>query len=75
MALADEAIRHLKDKLVVVVTSLESEGYQQEIVGILVDGGEGCLVVQQGEGASPTIINAEYVAWVYEDTGEREEEE
>jgi len=75
MALADEAIKYLKGKPVVVVTSLESDGYLQEIVGVLLDGVDGCLVVDQEEGASPTIINVAHVAWVYEDTGEEEEEE
>ena len=74
MALVDEAVKYLKDKSVVVVTSLESEGYLQEIVGVLLDGADGCLVVQQEEEASPTIINAAHIAWVYEETGEEEEE-
>ena len=74
MALVDEAVKYLKGKSVVVVTSLESEGYLQEIVGVLLDGADGCLVVQQEEGVSPTIINAAHIAWVYEDTGEDEEE-
>ena len=73
MALEDEAVKYLKDKSVVVVTSLESEGYLQEIVGVLLDGADGCLVVQQEEDASPTIINAAHIAWVYEETGEEEE--
>ena len=67
MALVDDVIRHLKDRLVVVVTSLENDGYQQEISGILLDGGDGCLVLQQGDDPSPTIINADFVAWVYEE--------
>ena len=75
MALEDEAVKYLKDKSVVVVTSLESEGYLQEIVGVLLDGADGCLVVQQEEEASPTIINTAHIAWVYEETGEGEEEE
>lgn len=75
MALVDEAVKYLKDKSVVVVTSLESEGYLQEIVGVLLDGADGCLVVQQEEEASPTIINVAHIAWVYEETGEGEEEE
>jgi len=75
MALVDEAVKYLKDRPVVVVTSLESEGYLQEIVGVLLDGVDGCLVVQQEEEAAPTIINAAHIAWVYEETGEEEEEE
>ena len=73
MSMVDEALKHLKDKAVVVVTSLENEGYLQELEGVLVDGSEGCLVVQQGDDASPTIINVAHVAWVYEDTGDEDE--
>lgn len=75
MSLVDEAIKHLKGKLVVVVTSVESDGYLQEVAGVLEDGGDGCLVVRQGQEASPTVINEAFIAWVYEDTGEDEEEE
>ena len=75
MSLVDEALKYLKGRLVVVVTDLESEGYLQEIVGILLDGAEGCLVVQQGEEESPTLINAAHVAWIYEEVGDEEEEE
>ncbi|MFH1140467.1 MAG: hypothetical protein V1724_02095 [Chloroflexota bacterium] len=75
MSLVDEAIKHLKGKQVLVVTSLESEDYLQEVSGILVDGADGCLVVQQEDAASPTIINAAFVAWIYEDTGEEEEDD
>ena len=75
MSLVDEAIKHLKGKPVVVVTALESEGYLQEIAGILLDGAEGCLVVQQEEEESPTIINAAHVAWLYQETPEEGDEE
>ncbi len=75
MSLVDEAIKHLKGKQVIVVTSLASEGYLQEVSGILVNGADGCLVVQQEEAASPTLINSAFVAWIYEDTGEEDEEE
>jgi len=75
VSLVDEAIKHLKGKQVIVITSLESEDYLQEVSGILVDGADGCLVVQQEDAASPTIINADFVAWIYEDTGEEDEEE
>ena len=75
MSLVDETLKYLKGKSVVVVTDLESDGYLQEIVGILLDGADGCLVVQQGEEKSPTIINASHVAWIYEETGDEEDEE
>ncbi|MDO8750475.1 MAG: hypothetical protein Q7K03_04955 [Dehalococcoidia bacterium] len=75
MSLVDEAIKYLKGKPVIVVTSLESEDYLQEVSGVLLDGSDGCLVVQQEDEASPTIINAAFVAWIYEDTGEDEEED
>lgn len=75
MSLVDEAIKHLKGKAVIVVTSLESEGYLQEVPGILEDGSDGCLVVRQEGEASPTIINATYIAWIYEDTGSDDEDE
>lgn len=70
MPLADEILKRLKGKRVVVVTSLESDGYLQEMDGLLVDGGEGYVVVQQGDGDSPTIVNTAFVAWVYEETEE-----
>ncbi len=70
MSLVDEAVKRLKGKRVVVVTSVESEGYLQEIVGELQDGSDGCLIVMQDEDASPTIVNGAFVAWVYEDVAE-----
>ncbi len=75
MAMVEEALKYLKGKVVVVVTSLESDGYLQEIVGTLVDGAEGCLIVQQEEDASPTIVNAAHVAWIFEETEDEEGEE
>ena len=75
MALTDEAVKYLKGKQVVVVTSVENEGYLQEVAGVLLDGTDGCLVVQQEEESSPTIINASFVAWIYEDMGEEEEDD
>ena len=74
MSLVDEALKYLKGKWVVVVTGVESEGYLQEIVGTLLDGSDGCLVVQQEAEASPTVINAAYVAWVFEETSDGDEE-
>ena len=75
MALIDEALKHFKGKLVVVVTSLESEGYLQEIVGVLLDGADDCLVLQQEGEESPTIVNVAHVAWIFEETGDEEGEE
>ncbi len=75
MALVDEALKHLKGKQIIVVTDLDNEGYLQEIAGTLVDGADGCLVIQQLDGESPTLINAAHIAWIYEETGEAEEEE
>ena len=75
MPLVDEALKHLKGKWVVVVTGVESEGYLQEIVGTLLDGSDGCLVVQQEAEASPTVINTAYVAWIFEETGDGDEDE
>ena len=76
MALVDEAARYFKGKLVVVVTTVESEGYVQEVAGTLLDASGDCLVVQQGDDETPTIINTAHVAWVYAETpdeGEGEE--
>ncbi len=73
MALEDEALKYLKGKQVVVGTTVQSEGYLQEISGTLIDGGLGYLVVQEGEDNSPTIVNSAHVAWVYEETEDDEE--
>ncbi|MBI4339180.1 MAG: hypothetical protein HY680_04425 [Chloroflexi bacterium] len=73
MTLVEEALRLLKGKQVVVVTSLESDGFLQEIVGELLDGGDGYLVVKQAEEESPTVINTAFVAWIYEETEEEED--
>ena len=73
MSLADESIKYLKDKQVVVVTNIESEGYLQEIAGILLSGSEGCLVGRQGDEDSPTVVNTRHIAWIYEETSEEED--
>ncbi|MBI2171580.1 MAG: hypothetical protein HYU30_06120 [Chloroflexi bacterium] len=70
MPFVEEIVKRLKGKQVVVVTSLEIDGYLQEIDGQLLDGDEGYLVVRQGDDESPTIVNTAYVAWIYEETGE-----
>ena len=77
MSLADEAIKYLKDKQVVVVTNIESEGYLQEIAGVLLSGSDGCLVVRQGDEDSPTVVNTAHIAWIYEEAsgeGDKDEE-
>ena len=73
MSLADEAINHLKDKQVVVVTNIESEGYLQEIAGKLIGGSDGCLVVRQGDDELPTVVNTDHIAWIYEETPDEED--
>lgn len=70
MAFVDETLRQLQGKQVVIVTTLESDGFLQEIGGTLVGGGDGHLLVQQAEDESPTIININVVAWVYEESEE-----
>ncbi|MBI4202196.1 MAG: hypothetical protein HY532_03660 [Chloroflexi bacterium] len=70
MPFSEEILKHLKGKQVIVVTSLESEGYLQELDGLLLDGGDGYIVVQQGDGNSPTVVNTNFVAWIYEETEE-----
>ena len=76
MGLVEQSAKYLRSKPVIIVTSLlDSEGYLQEIAGTLLDAVDGCLIVEQEEGVAPTVVNAEHVAWVYEETGEEEEEE
>lgn len=75
MSLVEEAGRYLKGKRVVIVTSVESEGYLQEVVGVLKEASDGCLVVQQeADEGTPTLVNAAHVAWVYEEPEEDEQE-
>ena len=75
MSLVDTALKHLKGKRVVVVCAFREEDYLQELTGTLIDGQEDCLVIQEEDDPSPTVVNAAFVAWVYEDTGEDEEAE
>ena len=76
MGLEEQATKYLKGKQVIIVTSsLDSEGYLQEIAGTLLDAVDGCLIVEQDEEAAPTLVNPDHVAWVYEDVGDNEEEE
>ncbi len=88
MGLVEQAAKFYKGKQVIIVTSLlDSEGYLQEIAGKLTDAIDGCLVVEQGAystaddredagplkgPAIPTLVSADYVAWMYEETGEEE---
>ena len=75
MGLEEQAAKYLKGRQVIIVTSsLDSEGYLQEIAGTLLDAVEGCLIVEQGEEAAPTLVNPDHVAWVYEDTEQEEDE-
>ena len=45
MSFTEEVIQHLKGKQVIIVTNLESDGYLQEIAGILLNGGSGYLTI------------------------------
>ena len=76
MGLEEQAAKYLKGRQVIIVTSsLDSEGYLQEIAGTLLDAVEGCLIVEQGEEAAPTLVNPDHVAWVYEDASDDEYED
>lgn len=75
MGLAEQALRHFKDKSVVIVTTVKSEGFLQEVAGVLEDGGDGYLLVRDQDNDMPTVVNVSHVAWIYEETLEDEEEE
>ena len=75
MGLAEQALKQFKGKPVVIVTTLESEGFLQEVAGVLEDGGDGYLLVRDQDNDMPTVVNVSHVAWVYEETLEDEEEE
>ena len=76
MGMVEQMAKYLKGKQVIIVTTaLDSEGYLQEIAGTLKDAVDECLIVEQDEDVAPTLVNAAHVVWVYEDTGEEEEEE
>ena len=75
MSFTEEVIQHLKGKQVIIVTNLESDGYLQEIAGILLSGGSGYLTIQQSAGETPTVINTSFVGWVYEETDDVDDEE
>ncbi len=75
MGLAEQALRHFKNKPVVIVTNLESDGFLQEVAGVLEDGADDYLVVRDQDNDMPTVVNVSHVAWVYEETLDEEEEE
>jgi len=76
MGLVEQAAKYYTGKQVIIVTtSLDSEGYLQEIAGTLSYAVDGCLVIEQEEAAAPTLVNANHVAWIYEETGEEEDED
>ena len=76
MGLVEQAAKYYKGKQVIIVTtSLDSEGYLQEIAGTLSDAVDGCLIVEQETAAAPTLINADHVAWMYEETGEEKDDD
>ena len=74
MGLAEQALRHFKNKPIVIVTTVvESDGLQ-EVAGVLEDGADDYLLVRDQDGM-PTVVNVSHVAWIYEETLEEEEEE
>ena len=75
MGLAEQALKQFKGKPVVIVTTLESEGFLQEVAGVLEDGADGYLLVRDQDNDMPTLVNVSHVAWIYEETLEDEEEE
>ena len=75
MGLAEQALKQFKGKPVVIVTTVKSEGFLQEVAGVLEDGGDGYLLVRDQDNDMPTVVNVSHVAWVYEETLEDEEEE
>ena len=75
MGLAEQALKQFKGKPVVIVTTLESEGFLQEVAGVLEDGADDYLLVRDQDNDMPTLVNVSHVAWVYEETLEDEEEE
>ena len=68
MSLVGEALKYLQGRPVIIVTTLHDDGVLQELAGILVDANGDCLVIQQGDSGSPTLVNTANVAWLYEET-------
>ncbi len=75
MGLAEQALRHFKNKPIVIVTTVESEGSLQEVAGVLEDGADDYLLVRDQDNGMPTVVNVSRVAWIYEETQEEEEAE
>ena len=75
MGLAEQALAQFKNKPIVIVTTLESEGFLQEVAGVLEEGADGYLVVRDQDNGMPTVVNTSHVAWIYEETDEEEVEQ
>ena len=76
MGLEEQALKYMRGKQVIIVTSaLDSEGYLQEIAGTLLEAVDGCLVIEQDQELAPTLVNSTHVAWVYEDASDDEYED
>ncbi len=76
MGLAEQALRHFKNKPIVIVTTIESDGFLQEVAGVLEDGAGDYLLVRDQDNGMPTVVNVSHVAWIYEETlGEEEVEQ
>lgn len=75
MGLAEQALRHFKNKPIVIATTIESEGSWQEVAGVLEDGADDYLLVRDQDNGMPTVVNVSHVAWIYEETQEEEEAE
>jgi len=67
MSLVEESVKYFKDKNVVIVTDVETEGSIEEIAGVLLGGSDDCLLVKDDGDNLPTIINVAHIAWIYED--------
>lgn len=75
MGIAEQALRQFKNKPIVIVTTIESEGFLQEVAGVLEDGADDYLLVRDQDNSMPTVVNVSHVAWIYEETQEGEEAE
>ena len=67
MSLVEESLNYFKDKSVVIVTDVETDGSIEEIAGILLGGSGDCLLVKDEGDNLPTVINVSHIAWIYED--------
>lgn len=75
MGLAEQALKQFRNKPVVIVTTVESEGFLQEVAGVLEDAAGDYLLVRDQDNDMPTVVNVSHVAWIYEETPDEEEEE